>query len=113
MEPHAALRGAGEQTAMTDYTPDPFHDALIAKISAAGGGVLYLHCVRDKDGHIEPPRGADLTMRFTVAELRAIGVDVQIKDADGNLMTDQQYIDMLIACDTLAAGCKPTLAVTT
>jgi hypothetical protein len=90
---------------------DDFHAALVARINAICQGPLKLHCARMPDGHVELPHGASLTLRFTIAELRAIGVTVQIIDPDGHLLTDDQYVDMLVAADTAAAG-VPTPAAT-
>lgn len=99
---------------MTDPVPvpvmDEFHAALVARINAISQGALRLQCVRGSDGHVELPRGASLTLSFTLAELRAIGVNVQIIDADGQPMTDEDYVAAIVAADTAAAGVTPLAA---
>lgn len=98
---------------MTDPAPvpvmDDFHAALVARINAISQGTLQLRCVRGDDGHISPPHGASITLSFTLAELRAIGVNVQILDADGNPMSDADYVNLLVALDAEAAGVAPTV----
>lgn len=88
---------------------DDFHAALVARISAISQGALKLRCVRGSDGHIELPRGATLSLSFTLAELRALGVAVQLLDADGNAMSDDAYVALLMAQDAAAAGAPAPL----
>jgi hypothetical protein len=92
---------------MTDPVPatvkDAFHAALVARITALSKGALTLTCVRMADGHIELPRGANLTLSFTLAELRALGLTVNIVDADGKPMTDAAYVEAILAADRAAA----------
>lgn len=73
--------------------------AVIERIDALTGGVVKLRCEKAPLGRILLPRSVILQLRFTLPELRAVGVKVEIYGVDGELLTDDALAELILADD--------------
>jgi hypothetical protein len=74
-------------------------DAVVARINRLVQGPMKVQCKVDDNGQVLPPRSLSLTMSFTVPELRALGIDVQVIGVNGEPLSDDAYAQLLLDTD--------------
>lgn len=78
---------------------ETFSDEVVARIKRLAQGPIKVACQREPGGKVRPPRSLTISLSFTVPELRALGIDVMVFDADGQPMTDDDYAKLLLETD--------------